>query len=644
MLDELSVKDFGIIEEIDWKPSPGLNVITGETGAGKSLVVDAVEALLSGQAREEDIRHGYAEAKVEGIFHRGEREESKELHELLKEKGLESDDGTILLACEFRRQGRTTPRVNRQAVSRALLKDIGGAMVDIHGQSEHLSLLNKSHHLDYLDAYAHTLEKRQAFAAKVSELHRIEREIQSLMRDERELARQTELLNFQIEEIKRAELEEGEEEALQKELTILTSAEKLKTAAFEIYRTIYGEDNAMAATSALDKVNEALPLMKQITDTDSSMKVKLDSLEGIINGLEELAREIRSYGDNLNFDPQQLAEVQERLELLKSLKRKYGGSVKEVLDYLAKAEKELAGLAFSGEHRAELETHREKLKKEMGILASKLSQERQKAARKLATVVKKELGELSMARVEFVVSMTQETSAEGITFPDGKNYSFNSSGVDEAAFLASTNPGEPAKALDKIASTGEISRFMLALKSALAEADTIPVLIFDEIDIGIGGRSGEVIGRKLWKLAQHHQVICVTHLPQIAAFADAQYRVSKKTARDRTVSTIESLEGEARFQELAVMVGGPRYTENALKAARELIEGAEVWKKSQPKAIHLSAPFKSTVLCLIFDAPDKSISPSTGFPVYSSEEAPLRETSNLPLTSKVIRLAPEKSR
>ena len=267
--------------------------------------------------------------------------------------------------------------------------------------------------------------------------------------------------------------------------------------------------------------------------------------------------------------------------------------MKEVLDYLDKAEKELAGLAFSGERRAELETQREQLKKEMGVLASKLSQERQKAARKLATVVKKELGELSMARVEFVVSMTQEPSAEGIPFPDGKNYKFSSSGVDDVAFLASTNPGEPAKALDRIASTGEISRFMLALKSALAEADTIPVLIFDEIDIGIGGSSGEVIGRKLWKLSRHHQVICVTHLPQIAAFADAQYRVSKQTARERTVSTIESLEGEVRFQELAVMVGGPRYTENALKAARELIEGAEVWKKSQPKArfIRLKARF-----------------------------------------------------
>jgi DNA repair protein RecN (Recombination protein N) len=583
MLDELSVKDFGIIEEINWKPSSGLNVITGETGAGKSLVVDAVEALLSGQAHEEDIRHGSTEARVEGIFHQDDGEEGKALRGLLAEKGLATGDDTILMACEFRKQGRTTPRVNRQAVSRSLLKDIGAAMVDIHGQSEHLSLLNKSHHLDYLDAYAHTLEKRHTFSAKVLELHQMEREIQSLTRDEQELARQTELLNFQIDEIKRAELEEGEEETLQKELTILTSAEKLKTAASEIYRIIYGEDSAMASTSALDKVNEALPLLKQIVDTDASQKSKMGNLEEIINGLEELAREIRSYGDNLNFDPQRLEEVQNRLELLKSLKRKYGGSIKEVLDYLAKAEKELEGLAFSGERKEQLEAQWERLKKEMGTLASKLSQERQKAGQRLAATVKRELGELSMARVDFEVSITQESSPEGIPFPDSTFYAFDNRGVDDVAFLASTNPGEPAKALDRIASTGEISRFMLALKSALAEADTIPVLIFDEIDIGIGGRSGEVIGKKLWKLAQHHQVICVTHLPQIAAFADAQYRVSKKTAADRTVSTIESLKGEARHKEIAVMVGGQRYTESAFKAARELIDGAEAWKKSQKK-------------------------------------------------------------
>jgi DNA repair protein RecN (Recombination protein N) len=582
VLDELTVKGFGIIEEINWKPADGLNVITGETGAGKSLVVDAVEALLSGQVHEEDIRHGSDEAQIEGIFRIADKERKAPLRDLLAEKGLEADD-SLLLTCDFRRQGRTTPRVNRQAVSRALLRDIGAALVDIHGQSEHLSLLNKSHHLDYLDTYAHTLEKRHDFSARALELHQVEREIQSLSRDEQELARHMELLNFQIDEIKRAELGDGEEETLERELVLLTSAEKLKMASYEIYRIIYGDDSALASSSVVDKANEAVPLMKQMAETDPSLQKQMGYLEEIIHGLEELAREVHSYGDNLNYDPQRLEEVQNRLELIKSLKRKYGGSIGEVLNYLTKAERELEGLAYSGERREQLEAKKEQLKKEMGALASRLSQDRTRAAQKLAAVVKKELAELSMARVEFAVSVTQELSPEGIPFPDGQSFRFGASGVDEVVFMASTNPGEPAKALDRIASTGEISRFMLALKSALAEADTIPVLIFDEIDIGIGGRSGEVIGRKLWKLSRHHQVICVTHLPQIAAFADSQYRVSKQSAGDRTVSTIEALQGEARFKELAVMIGGPRYTASALNAARELIEKAETWKKNVAK-------------------------------------------------------------
>jgi DNA repair protein RecN (Recombination protein N) len=584
MLEELSVKGFGIIEEIKWRPAHGFNVITGETGAGKSLVVDAVEALLSGQAREEDIRHGSNEAQIEGIFHLEKPEAKGHLGELLAEKGLEGDDDALLLSADFRRQGRTTPRVNRQAVSRSLLKEISATLVDIHGQSEHLSLLNKSHHLDFLDAYAHTLEKRHAFALKTGEMHQMEREIQSLSRNEQELARHIELLTFQIDELNKADLQEGEEEALTQELTLLSSAEKLKAAAFDVYRILYGDENAMNASSAIDKAGQAVPLLKQIADKDPTLQPKLTYLEDAVSGLEELAREIQTYGDNLNYDPERLEEVQTRLELLKSFKRKYGATIPDMLNYLAKAEKELSGLANSDERRAALEIEREKLRKELGVLAFKLSQERNKAARRLETAVKKELAELGMGRVDFIVNITQAEDAEGIPFPDGKKYKFSGHGADDAAFLASTNPGEPAKALDRIASTGEISRFMLALKSALAEADTIPILIFDEIDIGIGGRSGEVIGQKLWKLSLHHQVICVTHLPQIAAFADAQYRVSKQTTGERTASHIETLDKEMRFKELAMMIGGPKYTASALNAARELIESAEGWKRGKGKS------------------------------------------------------------
>jgi DNA repair protein RecN (Recombination protein N) len=570
MLDELTVKDFGIIEEITWKLAGGLNIITGETGAGKSLVVDAVEALLSGQVREEDIRHGSEEARVEGIFQLdGKR--AAALKEQLTEKGLGDDE--LIITCDFRRQGRTTPRVNRHTVPRSLLQDIGNALVDIHGQSEHVSLMRHSQHLDFLDAYAHTMDSRRDFGAKVSTLHQIEKEIKSLTRSEQEIQRQIDLLNFQIEEIKKAKLHEGEDIELGKELILLTSAEKLKAASYEVYRIIYGEENAGASASAIDKLGEALTEMRRIVETDPSLQKQSAFLEETIHGLEEMSRDVHSYGEYLTFDPQRLAEVQERLELIKTLGRKYGKTIGDTLEYQKKAEAELSGITNSGERRIQLEAEKTALKKEMGALASKLSKKRSQAAQKLAAAVRKELADLSM-KADFAVSVTQEPSPEGIPLPDGALYRYSTHGVDEVFFEASTNPGEPRKPLDKIASTGEISRFLLALKSALAEADTIPVLIFDEIDIGIGGRSGEVIGKKLRSLARTHQVICVTHLPQIAAFADAHYSVSKKTTGGRTVSSIVALTGEERCKELAAMLGGPQYTASTLTAARELIEKA----------------------------------------------------------------------
>lgn len=576
MLYELTVKDFGIIEEIAWRPGEGLNVITGETGAGKSLVVDAVEALLTGQVSEEDIRHGAGEARVEGVFH---APPDDSLREVLAEKGLEADEDSLLIACEFRRQGRAAPRVNRQAVSRALLRDIGGFLVDIHGQSQHLSLLSSASHLDFLDAYAHTRDLRREFGGKAAELSQAEHELRALAKSERDMTRQIELLNYQIDEIRRAELQQGEEEELERELALLASAEKLKAAAYDVYRVLYGDESAADASSAVDRVNEALTLLQQIAETDNSLKEKSDYLDELLHGLEELSREVRRYGENLADDPERLEEVQARLELIRGLKRKYGDSIGDILDYLANAERELEGLTSSGERRGQLEASIGTLKQEMGGLAARLSEQREGAAEKLAGAVKKELTDLTMTQVDFSVAISREPSPDGIPYPDGACYRFTAAGADTVVFMASTNPGEPLKPLDKIASTGEISRFMLALKSALAVADMVPVLIFDEIDIGVGGRSGEVIGRKLWNLSRSHQVICVTHLPQIAAFADVHYSVSKRSAGDRTVSTIEALEGQARLRELAVMIAGPRHTETSLVAAGELVREADAWKR-----------------------------------------------------------------
>jgi len=528
LLLELRVRNFGIIEDMNWNLSSGLNVITGETGAGKSLVIDAVEALLSGKIDEENIRYGASETHIEGVFTLSKKEnDTPQLRALLKDNGLDTDNGILVISCELHRQGRSVARVNRHAVPRGLLYQIGCLLIDIHGQSEHLSLLNTEYHLDFLDSYAHVLDLRHSFSTGASELHQAEQELESLAKEEKEIAQQEELLRFQIDEIKQAKLQEGEEAELEQERNILSSSEKLKASSCEIYNTLYGEDVSFSSVSALEKLNEAVQAMRKLVELDPTLKQQLETLEGTVPELEEIARDIRSYADQMEYDPKRLEEIESRLELIRNLKRKYGQSIAEILAYLRKAERELDKLSYSIDRRTELKQLRSSLKQEMGHTAFELSQARTRAAKKLAAQVKKELRDLKMSQVQFEVPINQKQAQEGIPFPDGKNYAFSKRGVDAVEFMASTNPGEPVKPLAKIASTGEISRFMLALKGALSKTDNIPILVFDEIDIGIGGRCGEIIGEKLWTLAQNRQVICVTHLPQIAAFADTHHSIQK---------------------------------------------------------------------------------------------------------------------
>jgi DNA repair protein RecN (Recombination protein N) len=578
LLVELRVKNLGIIEDMNWRLGEGLNIITGETGAGKSLVIDAVELLLAGKADEDVIRHGADQAQVEGVFSLPAGENLASLRELLAEKELAAEEETLVIDCQLRRQGPDVIRVNSHAVPKTFLRQLGRLLVDIHGQSQHLSLFDSKSHLDFLDAYAHTIEQRQDFTAKARELNKVEQELKALEKDEQERARREEFLRFQLEEISRAQLKEGEEPELERERDILASAEKLKEISYQAYHALYEEDASGRSVPALDRLNEAGQAMKKLTEMDPSLKQQLDSLETTIDGLTELARAIRAYGDNLEYDPNRLEEIETRLELIRSLKRKYGQTVSDVLAYLVKAQKELDEVSGSAERIGQLKENAASLRQEMGQLAQRLSGERTGAAAKLMTEVKEELNDLGMPQVEFQVGISQQEAEDGIPLPNGL-YAFNNEGIDSVEFMVSTNPGEPLKPLAKIASTGELSRFTLALKGALSEADHIPVLIFDEIDIGIGGRSGEIIGRKLSSLARNHQVVCVTHLPQIAAFADAHFNVHKEVAGERTLSRLEPLEDEARLKELAVMIGGRHYSQTALDNARELRQKAESWKK-----------------------------------------------------------------
>jgi len=581
LLLELRVSNFGIIEQINWHLSQGLNVITGETGAGKSLVIDAVETLLSGKAGEAVIRHGAEDAFLEAVFDITRQDMHSHLYELLTESGLIAPgENSLIISGEIHRKARSVFRANGKAISRELLHRIGSLLIDIHGQSEHLSLLNRDFHLNFLDAYAHTADLKNQFSSKATRLLQIEQEIRAINEQAKEQARQEEFLSFQIDELRRADLKEGEEEALEKERTIHASSEKLKAASHEAYAAIYGDNNSTPGASALEKLNEAISAMQSITELDDTLKPQLDSAQELEAVLSDIASDIRKYRDGIEYDPQRLQEIEFRTELIRELKRKYGQTITEMLDYLENAEKQLATISSSEERLKQLEERKGSLKKEMSETAAELHRKRADAAKKLMSKVDGELQELNMSQVKFEVLITGNESEDGLPFPDGNSYAFTKEGVDIVEFRASTNPGEPLKPLAAIASTGEISRFMLALKSALAEADNIPVLIFDEIDIGVGGRSGEVIGRKLYEIASHRQAICITHLPQIAVFADAHYSVQKKATAGRTASKIELLQGDDRLKEITLMLSGPQPTEITKKNAGELMRKAAAWKEN----------------------------------------------------------------
>ena len=582
MLLSLKVKDFGIIDEMQWHPEPGLNVITGETGAGKSLVIEAVESLLTGKLDEEAIRTGANEARIEGVFALSGNTNSAPVKELLADKGIPAD-GTLVIGHELRKQGRSVSRVNGSAVPRGILQQITRYLVDIHGQSEHQSLLNRKYHLDFLDAYARNLDLRRNFSTRVAELGRAEQELKTLVESEKDIARRQELLHFQIDDIKKARLDEGEPEELANLRARLSSCEKLKSLSSEAYHLLYGGDPSRGVVSAAGMLGEATGLMKKLVEIDPSLKPHLDYLMDTSFGLEETVRAIRAYSEGLEYDPRRLEETESRLELIGNLKRKYGTTVREIHDFQKRSEQELESLVQSSERRIELEAGCARLKAEMGQIATELSSARSGAAGKLIAEVKKELHDLQMAQVDFAVAITQSEAHDGLPVPGGKVYAFGSDGIDTVEFMVSANPGEPLKPLVKTASTGELSRFMLALKGALSQADNIPVLIFDEIDIGVGGRSGEIVGQKLWLLSRGRQIVCVTHLPQIAAFADAHYRIQKGLYGTRTLSTLEVLEDKGRTEELAVMLSGAPYTAISLKNAQEMVQKAIKWKSSHGK-------------------------------------------------------------
>lgn len=584
MLSEINISNFAIIEQLNLKFNHGFNVLTGETGAGKSIIIDAVGTLLGGRAQSEFIRAGTDKTRVEGVYTL-DAAAKESILPLLDENGIEHDDDTLIVAREINREGRNVCRVNGRAVTLSVLQRIGESLIDIHGQSEHLSLLRVREHVDFLDRYGNLWDQRAKVAEKVRALRAVRNELKSLMRDEREIAQRVDRLTYVVDEIAQADLKAGEDETLKQERDLLGNAELRANLADHAYRALYGagEDEK----GAVDLLNEAAQAITGLEKYDQSVKGLVEEMDGALAQAEDLARALRGYRDAIEHDPARLAEVDERLDLISRLKRKYGNTIDDVLKYADASAAELSTITHSKERIEELTKQETQLLKEISKLGTELSRARKAAGEKLSTEIEAQLQDLGMQKAKFGVALERADDAAGVEDTEsGKRVAFDTTGIDRTEFMVSPNPGEPLKPLAKIASGGETSRLMLAMKSVLAVADNTPTLIFDEIDQGIGGRTGGIVGNKLWALtptAQHtngaprHQVICITHLPQIAAYGDAHFKIHKEIIGERTLTKIEELNDGERVAEIANMLGTE--TATTRQNAKELLQETQNLKQ-----------------------------------------------------------------
>ncbi|MDD5369369.1 MAG: DNA repair protein RecN [Anaerolineaceae bacterium] len=574
MLTELRIENFAIIHRLELEFGPGLTTLTGETGAGKSIILDAIESLLGGRADAAAIRSGADRAVVEGAFRIPETVRPA-LMEILEREDLVDDPHYLVLERDIRREGRNVARVNGRSASLSLLRELGAHLVDIHGQSEHLSLLNPREHLGLLDRFTGDESLLAAYTETYHQLQAIRRELANLRQAEQDAARRSDLLNYQVQEIDAAQLIAGEDEELHQERTRLANAESLATLAQEALVALdEGSPEALSITDLLGQVAHSMASLARI---DASMTELSQQAELVQDTLAEITRDLRDYLERIEFNPHRLEQIEERLALIQNLKRKYGGSVEAVLEYAETARQQLNTIAHAGERIGELQVEEERLLARLAEQAQALSERRHAAAGLLAQGIETELNDLRMAGARFSVDFQTRTDPHGLPV-GGKRLAFDVTGMDRVEFLIAPNPGEGLKSLARTASGGETSRLMLALKNVLARADTIPTLIFDEIDQGIGGRVGMTVGQKLWQLGRQHQVFCVTHLPQLAAFGNQHLRVNKQVIEGRTSTQVEVLTGAGRREELAQMLGS--VTEGTLRSADEIL--ASVRQQAQP--------------------------------------------------------------
>ena len=554
MLLEISIKNFAIIESISLNFEKGMTVLTGETGAGKSIIIDAMNMMLGARATTEVIRHGAPKAEIEGLF---SIESNRALEEIFDEQGLELSD-EIIIRREILQNGRSISRVNGQMVNLSVLRTIGQQLVDIHGQHDQEELMRPHRHIQMLDEFGDTsfFELKEAYQMSFDNYRRMRKQVLDIKKNQQEHKARIEMLEFQMAEIEAANLKAGEDVTLNQERDRLLNHKHIADTLTNAYSMLDNEE-----FSSLANVRSAMNDMESLEEFDQEYREISSSLSESYYVLEDITKRLESIIDDLDFDGNRLMQVESRLDLIHTITRKYGGSVDDVLEYFAKITDEYNLLTGNNLSSEDMEIELKKLEKNLVDLAGQVAQARHKIAKDLEAEIKQELQDLYMEKAEFQVRFSQ-----------GK---FSREGNESVEFYISTNPGEDFKPLVKVASGGELSRLMLAIKSAFSRKEGKTSIVFDEVDTGVSGRVAQAIAQKIHKIGQNGQVLAISHLPQVIAIADYQFFIEKISNEHSTVSTVRLLTVEERIDEVAKMLAGENVTESALNQARELLQSKE---------------------------------------------------------------------
>lgn len=563
MLNEISIKNFAIIEHLEVAFENGLTVLTGETGAGKSIIIDAVQLLAGGRGSQRFIRHGTQKAELQGLFSIDDY--NHPVIATLKQFGIEVEDGIIILRRDINSNGKGVCRINGKLVTIAIMREVGSQLIDIHGQHENQELMHERRHIHLLDKFAG--KKMDEAFSSYSELFekylKLKRKLETATENEQQVAQRIDLYSFQLREINEAQLEIGEEEGLEDERRKLQNFNRL----FERLNTAY--ESISGDSRALDWVGSAMSDLEDAADVDKELKTQYETVSTSFYSLQETAHEIKSLLEYLEFDPARLDVIEERIALHISLKRKYGKSIEDILIYRDKIKDELENLVNRDERLLADQEKLAQLVKDLEIEAEELSIIRREAAKKLEVAIMEQLEQLHMEKASFKVIINRKK---------GQNFDVN--GHDDIAFHISTNVGEPLSPLVKIASGGELSRLMLALKTIFAKHQGVTSIIFDEVDTGVSGRVAQAIAEKIAMVASHSQVLCISHLPQVAAMADQHYLIKKEVKDKRTTTAIDNVHDKERTNELSRMLSGAETTPLTLKHAEELLTLAAERKKN----------------------------------------------------------------